>query len=174
MESLTVILGRSSPTMKILFPLSFHAGRRWSPSRISSSFISLARRLIIQWFETNFIGPWREIAYIYIYFIYIRGWKSGNRKREGSSASDDEWWSDGGFACKIKIRVERGRKVLQEEDSEARETGWKIRGCLRFVIYKRPFQEAFSLSLSFSSLRDPSFRPPFPLLFIIIDIGTEG
>lgn len=108
---------------------------------------------------------------IYIYFIYIRGWKSGNRKREGSSASDDEWWSDGGFACKIKIRVERGRKVLQEEDSEARETGWKIRGCLRFVIYKRPFQEAFSLSLS---LVDPSFRPPFPLLFIIIDTGTEG
>lgn len=118
---------------------------------------------------------------LYIYnniYIYRRGWKSGNRKREARSASDDEWWSDGGFACKIKIRVERGRKVLHEEDSEARETGWKIRGCLRFVIYKRPFQEAFSLAPSFSpphsATPPPSFRPPFPLLFIIIDTGTEG
>lgn len=89
MESLTVILGRSSRTMKILFPLSFHAGRRWSPSRISSSFISLARRspltLIVQWFETNFIGPrsWREIAYIYIIiYIYIEGAGKAETERE--------------------------------------------------------------------------------------------
>ena len=101
-----------------------------------------------------------------------RGWKSGNRKRERRSPSDDEWRSDGGFACKTKIRVEWGRKV-REEDSEAR-TGWKIRGCLRFVIYKRPFQEA-----SFSSrppLRHSASPPPIIwappppfLLFIIID-----
>lgn len=85
-----------------------------------------------------------------------RGWKSGNRKRERRSPSDDEWRSDGGFACKTKIRVEWGRKV-REEDSEAR-IGWKIRGCLRFVIYKRPFQEA-----SFSSrppLRHSAGPPP--------------
>lgn len=100
-----------------------------------------------------------------------RGWKSGNRKRERRSPSDDEWRSDGGFACKTKIRVEWGRKV-REEDSAAR-TGWKIRGCLRFVIYKRPFQEASFSSrppLRHSAVPPPIIRAPPPfLLFIIID-----
>ena len=83
-------------------------------------------------------------------------WKSGNRKRERRSPSDDEWRSDGSFACKTKIQVERARKSTERKTAAAR-TGWKIRGCLRFVIYKRPFQET---SFSFSANHSPLLPCP--------------